>query len=214
MGFGAGASSSVARCSASWCATSMARCSCSFSAKACRAARRWGSGAATTRIGFQEIWRPSLDRNTLVGSISISSRASLPAGGSQYVILPCRLSVFDSKRSAHPSRMAPRPFVAHTTSATASGSAASRKTTRGFLRHDCASASCCASAPCCAARRNPRTTHLRPAAKSATFPVRPTPRAVPTSIAVSRDFSAYCLPAATSWAIRSSSSARRRCSSS
>ena len=82
MGFGAGASSSVARCSASWCATSMARCSCSFSAKACRAARRWGSGAATTRIGFQEIWRPSLDRNTLVGSISISSRASLPAGGS------------------------------------------------------------------------------------------------------------------------------------
>ena len=67
LGFGAGASRrrdcSCARCSASSCAW----CSCSVSARAWRAARRWGSGVSTTRIGFQEILRPSLDWNALAG---------------------------------------------------------------------------------------------------------------------------------------------------
>ena len=186
FGFGAGASRrqdcSRARC--------LARCSCSFSARAWRVARRRGSGAATTRIRFQEISRPSLDRNTLARAISISSPASLPAptGGSQKVVLP--------NLSAHPSRSLSSPCVAHTQQVSSSSQ---RNTTLG--------------ADVAWERLYPRTSHLRPLGMSSTLSVWVRRMAL-TALHICCDFSLYPLYPAASWERHSSSSARHRCSSS
>ena len=156
-------------------------CSCSFSARAWRVARRRGSGATTTRIGFQESSRPFLDRNTLAGAISISSPESLPAptGGSQKVVLP-NLYLSDSKTSAHPLRTLSSLCVAHTQQASSSSH---RNTTLGAdVARECL---------------YPRTSHLRPLGMSATLSVW-VRRMASTASRVCCDFSSYRLYPATS----------------
>ena len=183
---------SRARCSASSCAW----CSCSFSASAWRVARRWGSGAATTPIGFPETLRPSPSWNTLAGSISISNPVPSQMGGSQKVVLP-NLSVSASKTSAHPSSTLSSPCVSHTTQVVSSSSLQQRSTTLG--------------ADVARERPYPRTSHLRPLDMSATLSVW-VRRISSTSSRVCCDFSSNRLYLATSPERRSSSSARHRCS--
>ena len=191
LGFGAGASRrqdcSRARCWASSCAW----CSCSFSARAWRVARRWGSGAATTPIRFQETLRPSPGWNTLTGSISISKPVPLSMGESQKVVL-LNLSVSASKTSAHPSSTLSSPCSFFVVFATAQHNPRRR---------------------CCAGTSISRTSHLRLLGMSATLSVW-VRRISSTSSRVCCDFSSYRLYLATSPERRSRSSARRRCSSS